>query len=128
MRSRCEWPKNISYPQYGGNGISVCGGWHTFENFRDDMYESYLKHVELFGEKNTQIDRINGLLGYSQSNCRWATLKEQARNKRNLHKITYKGVTHCISEWAELFGLTTNCLKQRIRRGWSFERATNTLI
>lgn len=78
----CTKPNSSCYYKYGGMGVEVCKRWHKFENFRDDMYESYLEHVEEYGEKETQIDRINPYGNYEPSNCRWVTILEQARNKR----------------------------------------------
>lgn len=87
MRQRCYYEKSIDYPNYGGRGITVCDSWHeAFENFRDDMYESYLAHVKKFGEKNTTLDRIDPNKNYSLDNCKWATIAEQNRNTRVVNK------------------------------------------
>lgn len=74
--------KNKSNPYYGGRGIKVCKVWTNFGGFKDDMLALYLKHVEDYGVKNTQIDRINNDKGYEKSNCRWVTIKEQSQNRR----------------------------------------------
>ena len=79
---RCYYPSHKNYKNYGGRGIRLHKRWLKFENFRDDMYKSYLIHVKRFGEKNTQIDRIRVNGNYYKDNCRWVTLKEQAANKR----------------------------------------------
>lgn len=89
MLARCENPKNSSYPQYGGRGISVCPEWHRFETFMSDM-----------GSKpaGCSIDRINNAEGYSKQNCRWATAKEQAANRRKKSCGSYtkpfKGISY----------------------------------
>ena len=59
MKNRCLNERNNRYQYYGGRGITVCDRWLKFENFRDDMYESYLEHCNEYGEKNTSIDRID---------------------------------------------------------------------
>lgn len=66
--------------------------WETFEQFRDDMYESYIDHVNKYWEKETTIDRIDSNWNYCKENCRWATYEEQNYNKgiTNLVEIEWK--------------------------------------
>lgn len=78
---RCLTPKANSYKNYGAKGIFICKEWQNFNNFKNDMYESYLSHCEVYGEKNTTIDRIDNSKGYELNNCRWATWSLQEKNK-----------------------------------------------
>lgn len=112
MKSRCESPKSPSFYVYGAKGIRV--EWPNFQSFADEMYESYVSHVQKFGEKNTQIDRIDNSKNYSFENCRWATLVEQSRNSSNCNFVTYKGERLCIAEWAKRIGLSRSALYTRI--------------
>jgi hypothetical protein len=83
FKSRCLNKNDKDYSRYGGRGIKVCDEWLEFENFRDDMWEGFLKHVTEFGKGNTTLDRkdVNG--NYEPSNCRWATYKKQNCNRCN---------------------------------------------
>ena len=126
IKTRCFDKKHHSYRLYGKRGIQC--EWKTFEKFRDDMYESYKFHVEEFGEKNTQIDRIDSNKNYCKENCRWVTCKEQARNTNRNTYLNFQGKKKTVSEWAESLGWKTNVLHKRFYLGWSVEKALTTPI
>lgn len=83
MRYRTTNPNYNEYYLYGGRGISS-DYYKDFMVFYNELYESYKQHVLKYGEKDTSIDRIDPNGNYEHSNVRWATLKEQANNKRRI--------------------------------------------
>ena len=123
MKSRCYNHKNTEYKNYGGRGIVVCEKWkNSFAAF----YEWAI--VNGYSDGLT-IDRIDTNGNYEPSNCRWATNKEQANNRRTNNLITYNGETHTITEWAEKLGFKRITLANRINvYGWSVEKALTTPI
>jgi hypothetical protein len=94
MRRRCEYENNPSYKYYGGRGIQYCDRWQEFSNFKADMYDAYLAHVEEYGETQTTLDRIDVNKDYTPENTRWATWTTQNRNTRTRgdNKTGHRGV------------------------------------
>lgn len=106
MRSRCEWSDNKSFKNYGGRGIIV--EWKSFKDFLRDMG----KRPSL----NHSIERIDNDGPYSKKNCRWATRKEQARNRRNNIFVSFNGKTMSLPEASERSGLKLGTLYFRIKK------------
>jgi len=124
MLKRCNNPNHKDYKNYGGRGVKVCDRWlnkeNGFENFLEDMGEMPGKH---------QIDRTDNDGNYEPTNCRWVTPKENCRNRRNNHLITYKNQTKCLAEWAEELNINYNTLHVRINRDkWPIEKSFETLV
>lgn len=121
IQQRCNNPKHINYKHYGGRGIKC--EWKSFEEFRDDIYKSYLEHVQKYGENNTTIDRINNDGNYSKENCRWATRKEQSNNTRTIPVYTFDGKTLFSNEWENKTKISKKIIYERLHRGWSIKEA-----
>lgn len=125
MRDRCYNKKNKSYADYGGRGIIVCEEWNSdFMSF----YNWSIKngYDESLPTSECSIDRIDVNGNYCPSNCRWATIKEQANNKRNNRMITYMGKTQSVSMWADELNISVGKLRSRLDRNWTVERAFTT--
>ena len=121
MLHRCYNEKNKSFKNYGARGITVCDEWRDFNNFHQWAVNSGYE----YGNGLT-LDRIDNNGSYSPDNCRWATMKEQANNRRTNTIISFNGVEKTLTEWAESIGITVECLFRRFLYGWSMERAMKT--
>lgn len=119
MKGRCTNPNRSRSDRYVGRGISVCQRWiHSFENFFADMGpRPSPKH---------SLDRINNDGNYTPENCKWSTQKEQQNNTSRNRLITFQGQTKSESEWARHIGIRHGTLLQRLRYGWSLEKALTT--
>jgi len=125
MRERCRNPNHVSSKNYTQRGITVCSRWEEpngqgFVNFLADM-----------GPKPPEcrsVDRIDVNGNYCPENCRWATDKEQGRNRRNNNLLTYKGKTQCLTAWAEELGIKPSTLRERLQRNYDVARAFETPV
>ena len=99
MIGRCENPNRPKYKDYGGRGIKVCEEWKAAQNFAHWALENGYK-------PGLQIDRIDNNGDYCPKNCRFVTPKENSRNRRNTKFLTLDGETKCITEWAEITGIS----------------------
>lgn len=106
MLLRCTNEKHIAYKSYGGRGIKVCDAWKdSFEQFFQDMGKR--------PSKSHTLDRIDPNGHYEPGNCRWATYKEQGRNKRETIMIPHpkSGVVMPAAAVAESLGVTYQALR-----------------
>jgi hypothetical protein len=115
---RCTNIDDAAYDRYGGRGIRVCDRWLSIENFITDMSPR---------PAGTSIDRIDNNGNYEPTNCRWATAKEQANNRRSSRLLSFNGETKTLAEWSEKFGVNYQTILHRMDRfGWSVEKALTT--
>ena len=116
MKERCRSPKCPGYKDYGGRGIQVCQRWQ-------ESYPAFLSDMGPIPDQGYSIERVNNNGHYEPGNCRWATMKEQGRNKRNNRLVTAEEVTLCVSEWAERKGIDARTIVSRLRAGWDEARS-----
>ncbi len=117
--SRCYNPGNRSYRRYGGRGITVCQRWReSFAAFADDMGSR---------PPDCSLDRRDNDGHYTPENCRWATQKEQARNRATGRILEHNGMRRTVAEWAEVTGLSRHVIEARIdQSGWPIAAALET--
>lgn len=117
MRYRCNSPRAFNYRNYGGRGIKICDEWSIYSNFEAWSNSNGYS-------KDLSIDSVDNDGDYSPQNCRWATPRQQSRNRRNTQYLTVHGIEKPLSEWAEIYGINYSALKERIyKHGWDIERA-----
>lgn len=117
MKARCLNSNNLFYNNYGGRGIKVCKRWLNFKNFYKDMGDKPSKDYSL-----ERID-VNG--NYCPKNCKWATRREQDRNRRTNVFIEYKNKTYILSDLAKKVGLHQQTIKSRLDRGLPMEEVVS---
>lgn len=112
LKQRCGNPKVPGFVNYGGRGITVCARWaNSFETFYADVGGRPFP--------GASIERVDNDGPYAPDNVKWATRKEQNRNRRDTHRITFRGVTRALSDWAERIGIDQRMLRYRLLSGFT---------
>lgn len=110
IQTRCYNQKSISYPSYGGRGITMCDRWRgSFQAFLDDVGRR---------PPGTSIDRQDNDGNYEPGNCKWATTEEQANNRRTNIRVTIGQETKTLSQWASQSGLPAPMVIKRHSVGY----------
>lgn len=113
MRWRCAPGNAEENPRYAGKGVKVCRQWEeSFENFLKDMGER---------PKGKTIDRIDHDGNYTKENCRWATPKQQARNRGNSIMVMFFGRNVFAVDIANEYSIPITTLRRRINQGYKDE-------
>lgn len=113
MKGRCSNPNFRQWNAYGGRGITVCEKWkNDFHAFLEDMGPRPDGH---------SLDRIDNDLGYSPENCRWASRKQQQRNRRAGVYVMVEGREYRAIELAEKAGVKTDTIISRAKRGLTYK-------
>jgi hypothetical protein len=120
MKDRCSESAKGTWRgrNYADRGITVCEEWKDFQAFAKWATENGY-------QDNLTIERIDNDGNYEPNNCRWATTKEQANNKRTSRFVEYQGNIYTTSELAELVGISKRTLITRLNNGWSVEDAVS---
>ena len=113
MRQRCLNLNVPNYHRYGGRGIKICSEWDSFETFLEDM--------GLKPSSDRSLERRDNNGNYEPSNCYWALRDEQENNKERSVKLTYKGETFTLTQWARKLNMSYEQVRTRYRYGWEPE-------
>lgn len=122
MKKRCYLKTHIHYSNYGGRGIKVCDKW------KNDFMSFYNWAMENGYRDDLTIDRIDVNGNYEPNNCRWATTKQQAYNKRNNKIVFYKNKKYIATQLAREYNVNPDRFLERIRNGWDIEKALLTPV
>lgn len=124
MHSRCEIKSNTHYYNYGGRGITVCEEWSG----KDGFFVFYNWAMGNGYNDKLTIDRLNNNMGYSPDNCRWATINQQMRNRRNSKNFIYKDKLVNLKDVATENKTTYGRLYNRvIQKGMTIEEALDDI-
>lgn len=105
-------PNAPAYKWYGGRGIKTSKQWSEFVNFFNDMGRC--------PGNNYSIDRINNDKEYSKSNCRWATMFEQQRNRSNNRWLEFGGQKLIMKDWAVILKTSPTNILYHLKLGKTF--------
>lgn len=113
MIARCYYKKVPNYHRYGGRGITVCAEW-----LGKDGFKNFLESMGKRPGEEYSLDRIDNNGNYEPGNCRWTTMKTQSNNQEKNIRITHRGLTKTLAEWADYTGMNYDHIRARYRKGW----------
>ena len=108
MLARCYNKNSKKYSRYGARGIRVHGPWHNF-----DVFYNYIGDPP---SNDYSLDRIDNNKNYEPGNVRWATQKQQQNNRNDNRRLIHDGKNLLVTEWAEITGISSKVIRQRIDR------------
>lgn len=114
MKLRCNRPDSRLKRWY--ENINYDPRWESFDAFWEDMKEGYADHLTL--------DRIDSQKDYSKENCRWITMKQQSRNRRDNIYLEHNGQKLCVTDFAKAVGLPRSLIYSRIKNNCPIEKLT----
>lgn len=121
IKQRCYNPRHKSFKDYGERGIVMCPEWLA-------SFEAFLAYIGHAPSKAHSVERIDNSRPYEPANVRWATAREQARNRRSNTIIQAFGEAKTLVAWTEdvRCSVTQDTLGKRLEAGWETERAILT--
>ena len=119
-KKRCNNNKCDSYKYYWWKWVKF--ERNSFEEFKNDMYNSYIDHVKKHGENNTSLDRIDSNWNYCKENCRWATREVQNLNRSNMKWVYYKWIKMSFARLERELWIHHGGIKSKISRWVPLER------
>lgn len=124
MMQRCYNTANHNFNRYGGRGIKVCDAWHDVVEF-----VSWAKATSPSERRDYTLDRIDVNGDYCPSNCRWASSKLQANNRRNNTLYTIDGITKTFTQWCDEYCISDDVAWERIHKlNWGPLEAFSTPV
>jgi hypothetical protein len=115
---RCYNPNHKAYANYGGRGIRIAPEWDHPSRFPE-----FFSHVGHRPTNKHTLERIDNNGWYAPGNVRWATRKEQQRNRRNNVLLSFNGETLCRKDMAAKYGIPDCTIKKRLASGWPIKDA-----
>ena len=107
-KHRCMSTRPPHFARYRERGIQ----------FLFTSFQEFLAEVGRRPTPQHSIDRIDNDGNYEPGNVRWATATEQTNNQRRNHRVTARGETLTIGQWAKKLGVRTSRIHQRIAYGY----------
>ena len=118
MINRCNNPKSQQFQNYGARGITVCDRWAS-------DFQLFLKDMGKAPGKQYSLDRIDNNGNYEPSNCRWATIQQQANNRRTNHLFRYGKIIMTCAEWGMILGVQPQRIRANAKRNGGIEHFIN---